>query len=97
MYLSSKEADIIESPETIKTYKPSSLVKNKYSEVRKWNVGCRYGEKIRSYQKNKMQQYENSESSRMESDHILEKLIGRGIMWEKGEKILLQNGKSQFL
>lgn len=27
MYLSSKEADIIESPETIKTYKPSSLVK----------------------------------------------------------------------
>ena len=63
MYLSSKEADIIESPETIKTYKPSSLVKNKYSEVRKWNVGCRYGEKIRSYQKNKMQQYENSESS----------------------------------
>ena len=34
---------------------------------------------------------------RMESDHILEKLIGRGIMWEKGEKILLQNGKSQFL
>ena len=38
-------------------------MKNKYSEVRKWNVGCRYGEKIRSYQKNKMQQYENSESS----------------------------------
>ena len=63
MYLSSKEADVIESSETIKTYKPSSLVKNKYSEVRKWNVGCRYGEKIRSYQKNKMQQYENSESS----------------------------------
>lgn len=63
MYLSSKEADVIESSETIKTYKPSSLVKNKYSEVRKWNVGCRYGEKIRSYQKNKIQQYENSESS----------------------------------
>lgn len=97
MYLSSKEADIIESPETIKTYKPSSLVKNKYSEVRKWNVGCRYGEKIRSYQKIKCNNMRTVKAVRMESDHILEKLIGRGIMWEKGEKILLQNGKSQFL
>lgn len=45
MYLSSKEPDIIESTDTINTYKPSVIIKNKYSEVRKWNVGCRYGEK----------------------------------------------------
>ena len=51
MYLSSKEPDIVESPDTISTYKPSPVVRNKYSEVRKWDVGCRYGEKIRSFEK----------------------------------------------
>lgn len=56
MYLSSKEPDIVESPDTINTYKPSLIIKNKYSEVRKWDVGCRYGEKIRCFQKNKEQQ-----------------------------------------
>lgn len=56
MYLSSKEPDITESPDTIYTYRPSQFLKNKYSEVRKWDVGCRYGEKIRCYKKNKRQQ-----------------------------------------
>ena len=51
MYLSSKEPDIIESPDTINTYKPSQIVRNKYSEVRKWDVGCRYGAKIRNFEK----------------------------------------------
>lgn len=56
MYLSSKEPDIVESPDTINTYKPSGSLKNKYSEVRKWDVGCRYGEKIRCFKKKKMLQ-----------------------------------------
>lgn len=56
MYLSSKEPDIVESPDTLNTYKQSIYLKNKYSEVRKWNVGCRYGEKIRSFKKKKTQQ-----------------------------------------
>lgn len=56
MYLSSKEPDIVESPDTINTYKPSTTLRNKYSEVRKWDVGCRYGEKIRCFKKEKMQQ-----------------------------------------
>ena len=47
MYLSSKEPDINESPDTVNTYKPSTIIKNKYSEIRKWDVGVRYGEKIR--------------------------------------------------
>ena len=51
MYLSSKEPDIVESADTINTYRPSNTVKNKYSEVRKWDVGCRYGDKIRLYEK----------------------------------------------
>lgn len=51
MYLSSKEPDIIESQDTINTYKPSITIKNKYSEIRKWNVGYRYGEKIRIFKK----------------------------------------------
>lgn len=53
MYLSSKEPDVIESPDTITTYKPTTIVKNKYSEIRKWDVGFRYGEKIRDFEKRK--------------------------------------------
>jgi len=49
LYLSSKEPDIIENEETKKTYKKTKAVKNKYSEVRKWNVGIRYGSSIRAY------------------------------------------------
>lgn len=67
MYLSSKEPDVIESPDTINTYKPSSFVKNKYSEVRKWDVGCRYGEKIRCFKKSRMQQYSTIEDSNQNS------------------------------
>lgn len=54
MYLSSKEPDINESQETINTYKPSSIIRNKYSEIRKWEVGVRYGEKIRQLERNKL-------------------------------------------
>ena len=54
MYLSSKEPDINESPDTINTYRPSSVIRNKYSEIRKWEVGVRYGEKIRQFKRNKL-------------------------------------------
>lgn len=68
MYLSSKEPDITESPDTKNTYKPSTSLKNRYSEVRKWDVGCRYGEKIRRFNKSKVQQLgaigDNNQSSK---------------------------------
>ena len=67
MYLSSKEPDIVESPDTINTYKPSGSLKNKYSEVRKWDVGCRYGEKIRCFKKKKMLQGAIGESDNQSS------------------------------
>lgn len=47
MYLSSKEPDITENPKSKKTYKPQKEIRNKYSEIRKWDVGVRYGNKIR--------------------------------------------------
>lgn len=53
MYLSSKEPDIVESKDTINTYRQSKVIKNKYSEIKKWDVGCRYGEKIRCFEKSK--------------------------------------------
>lgn len=85
MYLSSKEPDIIESPDTIYTYKPSATIKNKYSEVRKWDVGCRYGEKIRCFKKNKMQQFgfnednnQNSKRPHIRKAHWERYHIGKG-------------------
>ena len=46
-YLSSKKPDIEENPVTKNTYRPSAVVKNKFSEVKKWDVGIRYGKSIR--------------------------------------------------
>ena len=79
MYLSSKEPDIIESPDTIRTYKPSMTLKNKYSEIRKWDVGCRYGEKIRCFNKNKMQQFGNNG----ENNQISKRPHIRKAHWER--------------
>lgn len=67
MYLSSKEPDISESPDTVNTYKPSAVIKNKYSEIRKWEVGVRYGEKIRLFKRNKMQGTDNAENNSQNS------------------------------
>lgn len=97
MYLSSKEPDIIENAETAKTYKPSNIIKNKYSEIQKWDVGCRYGEKIRTFQKMKRQQevvglFEGKEQ-RSKRPHI------RKAHWERyhvgqGRSSIVQKWKS---
>lgn len=67
MYLSSKEPDITESSDTVNTYKPSEIIRNKYSEVQKWNVGVRYGAKIRCFDKQKMQQLDSYSASNKSS------------------------------
>ena len=54
-------------------------------------------EKNKKLSKNKCNNMRTVKAVRMESDHILEKLIGRGIMWEKGEKILLQMERASFV
>lgn len=41
MYLCAKNADIEENEEQKRVYRPSKTIKNKFSEVRKWDVGVR--------------------------------------------------------
>lgn len=53
-YIYSQRPDIEESPITKNTYRPSNVVKNKFSEIQQWDVGIRYGKSIRAYiEKNK--------------------------------------------
>ena len=47
LYLSSKEPQITESELTKRTYKPYKVPKNKFSQVRKWDVELYYGEKLK--------------------------------------------------
>lgn len=47
MFLEAKNRDIEESPVTKKTYRPFMTVRDKFSEVRIWDVGVRYGAAIR--------------------------------------------------
>lgn len=51
MFLSVDSGDINESPITKNTYKPSSVIKNKFSEIMMWDVGVRYGKAIKLAQK----------------------------------------------
>lgn len=56
VYLSSAEPDVRENALTMQTYRkpaPESKPKNKYSEVRKWDVGVRFGTAYRAWKKNK--------------------------------------------
>jgi hypothetical protein len=49
-----------ESQTTKKTYRPSPTVKNKFSEVRKWECGYRFGSEVR---KKKLEIKKNEDSA----------------------------------
>ena len=51
MYLASKEPDVEESPRTQKTYRKSDRIRDNFSEIQQWDVGVRYGTKIRKIRK----------------------------------------------
>lgn len=57
MFLNIKEPDIQENPVTKQTYKPYTTPKNKFSEIKKWDVGVRYGEKIRLWKETEKHYY----------------------------------------
>lgn len=50
LYLCAANSEIEENPDTKKTYrKPGTVIKNKYSEIRKWDCGFRYGQTVRMH------------------------------------------------
>ena len=51
MFLHCENKDIEENPVTKKTYKKTTTVKNKFSEIRMWDVGIRYGKAITNAKK----------------------------------------------
>lgn len=53
LYLCADNAEIQESSVTKNTYRPSDRIKNKFSEIRQWECGYRYGSEIRSIKKQK--------------------------------------------
>lgn len=61
LYLCSENAEIRENKTTIRTYKPSSIVRNKFSEIQKHDCGFIYGETIRKNKKQK-KSLENGEN-----------------------------------
>ena len=50
LYISSKKPNITESELTKKTFKPYKVPKNKFSQVRKWDVELYYGDKIKVWE-----------------------------------------------
>lgn len=47
LYLCAANSQIEENPVTKQTYHPYTTAKNRFSEVRKWDVGIRYGNAVR--------------------------------------------------
>lgn len=63
-FLSSETPDIIQNPETKRTYKPrykDAKPKNVYSEIQKWDVGYRYGAAYRKWTSEQEKRKENNE------------------------------------
>lgn len=54
LYLCAVNNEVTENPVTAKTYHPGRIAKNKFSEVRKWDVGVRFGAAVRC-QKDRIQ------------------------------------------
>lgn len=65
-FLHAKIEDIDESPITKGTYKPSPVIKNKFSEVRMWDVGIRYGKAIRFAKKQVKEELAKAEQENKE-------------------------------
>lgn len=63
LYLCAENGEVKESAVTKSTYHPGTTVKNKYSEVRQWECGFRYGETIRMNQKSASQNEESKEKA----------------------------------
>lgn len=53
LYLCADNAEVQESAVTKSTYKPRKEIKNKFSEVRQWECGYRYGAEIRRKKMNR--------------------------------------------
>lgn len=66
LYLCADNRDVIESETTKHTYRPSQTVKNKFSEVRKWECGYRYGNTIRKERKNTVKEDHTAEKGPIE-------------------------------
>lgn len=60
-FLHAQIEDVEESPITKSTYKPSTVIKNKFSEVRMWDVGVRYGKAIRFAKKQMAEEVKKAE------------------------------------
>lgn len=60
VYLSSSKPEIEENAHTKQTYRPSARVRNKFSEIRGWDVGVRYGTTLRARTAQEKQNSKNS-------------------------------------
>ena len=70
-YLSSSVPDVEENPVQKKLYRPTNKVRDKYTEIQKWDVGVRYGTKIRKMESDK------KENSGTEASYIVSQLPGK--------------------
>lgn len=64
LYLCSENANVEKNPETEKTYRPGRIIRNRFSEIRKWDVGIRIGSNIRRYKAAVVQDDEKRKSEK---------------------------------
>lgn len=69
IYLCADNKDIKLSSESEQTYRKPTVIKNKYSEIRKYEVGFKIGKAVRVYKK-KIADYEKSEAKKQRQQGV---------------------------
>lgn len=80
LYLCSDKNDVVLSDESMQTYRKPNIIKNKYSEIRKYDVGHKLGKLVREYKKRDKKTYPNGTSKRphIRRPHWAKYHIGKG-------------------
>ena len=68
---------VTENPTTKQTYKPRKTIRNKFSEVRMWDVGVRFGKAIKSARKEYERRKNESDNQNTNKTHVVRPHIRR--------------------
>lgn len=70
LYLCSDKSDILLSEESRKTYKEPKVIKNKYSEIRKYEVGFKLGKAFKEFEEKEIKRYVSDGNGTPKRPHI---------------------------
>lgn len=94
-FIAMDASDVSENENTKRTYKKSDAVRNKYSEIRMWDVGVRYGKAIRIAKQEYKKHIERERSGEEQGEHKDRKPTRPHIRRAHWHKYLIGKGRQE--